>query len=73
MQIVDMVFICFGICVCIKINNCKILIGIVEIIGEVDKIVDIIVVIDKLDKIGLDNVNKELVEKGISGEVIVKL
>lgn len=62
---IDCVFGKFGVCVLIKINNCKILIGIVEIIGEVDKIVDIIVVIDKLDKIGLENVNVELVFKGI--------
>ena len=63
----------FGIRVCIKINNRKILTGIAEIIGEADKIVDITVAIDKLDKIGLDNVNKELAEKGISEEAIAKL
>ena len=57
MQIVDTVFSRFGIRVCIKINNRKILTGIAEIIGEADKIVDITVAIDKLDKIGLDNVN----------------
>ena len=73
MQIVDTVFTRFGIRVCIKINNRKILTGIAEIIGEADKIVDITVAIDKLDKIGLDNVNKELAEKGISGEAIAKL
>ena len=72
MQIVDTVFTRFGIRVCIKINNRKILTGIAEIIGEADKIVDITVAIDKLDKIGLDNVNAELKEKGIS-EAIAKL
>lgn len=73
MQIVDTVFTRFGIRVCIKINNRKILTGIAEIIGEADKIVDITVAIDKLDKIGLENVNKELTEKGISDEAIAKL
>lgn len=73
MQIVDTVFSRFGIRVCIKINNRKILSGIAEIIGEADKIVDITVAIDKLDKIGLDNVNTELREKGISDEAIAKL
>ena len=73
MQIVDTVFSRFGIRVCIKINNRKILTGIAEIIGEADKIVDITVAIDKLDKIGLDNVNAELRGKGISEEAIEKL
>jgi histidyl-tRNA synthetase len=73
MQIVDTVFSRFGIRVCIKINNRKILSGIAEIIGEADKIVDITVAIDKLDKIGLDNVNAELRSKGISDEAIEKL
>lgn len=73
MQIIDTVFSRFGIRVCIKINNRKILSGIVEIIGEADKIVDITVAIDKLDKIGLDNVNAELKEKGIGEEAIAKL
>ena len=73
MQIVDTVFTRFGIRVCIKINNRKILTGIAEIIGEADKIVDITVAIDKLDKIGLENVNAELKEKGISDEAIAKL
>ncbi|ERI85726.1 histidine--tRNA ligase [Bacteroides pyogenes F0041] len=73
MQIIDTVFSRFGIRVCIKINNRKILSGIAEIIGEADKIVDITVAIDKLDKIGLDNVNAELKEKGIGGEAIAKL
>lgn len=73
MQIVDVVFSRFGIRVCIKINNRKILSGIAEIIGEADKIVDITIAIDKLDKIGLENVNKELSDKGISDEAIAKL
>ena len=60
MQIVDTVFTKFGIRVQIKINNRKILSGIAEVIGEADKIVDITVAIDKLDKIGLDAVNEEL-------------
>ena len=57
----------------VKINNRKILTGIAEIIGEADKIVDITVAIDKLDKIGLDNVNAELASKGIPQEAIDKL
>ena len=73
MQIVDTVFSKFGIRVCIKINNRKILSGIAEVIGEADKIVDITVAIDKLDKIGLDNVNEELRKDGISEEAIEKL
>lgn len=60
MQIVDTVFTRFGVRVQIKINNRKILTGIAEVIGAADKIVDITVAIDKLDKIGLDNVNQEL-------------
>lgn len=72
-QMIDAVFNKFGIRVSIKINNRKILTGIAEIIGEADKIVDITVAIDKLDKIGLDNVNAELASKGISQEAIDKL
>lgn len=73
MQIVDTVFTKFGVRVQIKINNRKILTGIAEVMGEKDKIVDITVAIDKLDKIGLDNVNAELRENGISEEAIAKL
>ena len=69
-QITDEVFRHFGVRVCIKINNRKILSGIAEMIGEADKIVDITVAIDKLDKIGLDKVNEELIEKGISEQAI---
>ncbi len=73
MQIVDTVFARFGVRVQIKINNRKILTGIAEVIGAADKIVDITVAIDKLDKIGLDNVNAELREDGLSEEQIEKL
>lgn len=73
MQIVDTVFSKFGIRVCIKINNRKILTGIAEMIGQADKIIDITVAIDKLDKIGLDNVNEELRKAGIAEEAIGKL
>ena len=73
MQIIEEVFRRFGIRVCIKINNRKILSGIAEMIGEADKIVDITVAIDKLDKIGLDAVNEELRQVGISEEAIQKL
>ena len=72
-QIIDTVFNRFGICVSIKVNNRKILSGIAEIIGQADKIVDITVAIDKLDKIGLDNVNAELASKGVPQEAIEKL
>jgi len=69
-QIIDEVFRRFGIRVTIKMNNRKILTGIAEIIGEADKIVDITVAIDKLDKIGLDNVNEELRSKGLTEKAI---
>ena len=73
MQIIDTVFSRFGVRVQIKINNRKILTGIAEVIGAADKIVDITVAIDKLDKIGLDNVNQELREDGLSEQQIEKL
>ncbi len=73
MQIVDTVFSRLGVRVAIKINNRKILTGIAEVIGEADKIVDITVAIDKLDKIGIDKVNDELRADGISDEAIAKL
>ena len=73
MQSVDTVFTKFGIRVQIKINNRKILTGIAETIGAADKIVDITVAIDKLDKIGLDKVNEELREVGIAEEAIETL
>lgn len=73
MQIVDTVFTKFGIRVDIMINNRKILAGIAEVIGEADKIVDITVAIDKLEKIGIDNVNEELHNDGLPEEAIAKL
>ena len=73
MQMEDAVFTSFGIRVLIKINNRKILTGIAEVIGAADKIVDITVAIDKLDKIGLEKVNEELAANGISAEAIEKL
>jgi histidyl-tRNA synthetase len=72
-QIIDEVYKRLGIRVCIKINNRKILIGIAEIIGASDKITDITVAIDKLDKIGLESVNEELLSKGISESAIAAL
>ena len=72
-QIVDEVFRRLKVNVCIKLNNRKILSGIAEVIGEADKIVDITVAIDKLDKIGLENVNAELASKGIPQEAIILL
>ena len=73
MQIVDTVFSRFGVRVQIKINNRKILSGIAEVIGAADKIVDITVAIDKLDKIGIENVNAELRENGLTDEQIQRL
>lgn len=67
---IDEVFKRFGINVIIKINNRKVLSGIAEVIGAPDKIVDITVAIDKIDKIGLENVNAELLEKGLSQEAV---
>ena len=72
-QMIDMVFARFGVRVAIKLNNRKILSGIAEIIGAPEKIVDITVAIDKLDKIGLDKVNEELRSKEISDEAIARL
>ena len=72
-QIMDTVFQRLGIRVQIKINNRKLLSGIAEVVGAADKIVDITVAIDKLDKIGIDNVNEELRADGISEEAIAKL
>ena len=70
---IDEVFNRFGINVVVKLNNRKILSGIAEIIGAPEKIVDITVAIDKIDKIGIDNVNLELAEKGLSQEAIETL
>lgn len=73
MQIVDTVFTKFGIRIQIKINNRKILSGFAEVLDEADKIIDITVAIDKLEKIGLENVNAELKAGGITDEAIEKL
>src|SRR5690554_4470699 len=72
-QIVDEVYRRLNIRVLVKINNRKILAGIAETIGEADRMVDITVAIDKLDKIGLENVNKELEERGLSVKAIENL
>jgi len=73
MQIVDTVFTRFGVRVQIKINNRKILSGIAEVLGAADKIIDITVAIDKLDKIGLEKVNEELIANGLTPEQVEKL
>lgn len=73
LQMIDMVFKRLKIRVAIKLNNRKVLAGIAEIIGAPDKLVDITVAIDKLDKIGLDNVNAELADRGLSAETIAAL
>ena len=73
MQIIDEVFSRFGIRVSIKINNRKILTGIAEIIGAADKIIDITVAIDKLDKIGIEKVNEELLAAGLNAEQVQTL
>lgn len=72
-QIVREVYRRFGFRVSLHINNRKILAGIAEVIGEPEKMMDITVAIDKLDKIGIDNVNKELAERGLSNDAINKL
>jgi len=72
-QIIDEVFKRFGLNVCIKLNNRKVLSGIAEILGETERLTDITVAIDKFDKIGLENVNKELIEKGLSEDAIARL
>ena len=72
-QIVESVFRKLGINVVLKLNNRKILFGIAEAIGHADKMIDITVAIDKLDKIGLENVEKELLERGIEQEAIERL
>ena len=73
LSLIDMVFTELKVRVAIKVNNRKILSGIAEIIGEAEKITDITVAIDKIDKIGIENVNEELRTKGISEEAIVRL
>jgi len=72
-QIVEEVYRRLGIRTCLKLNNRKILAGIAEMIGESDRLVDITVALDKMDKIGLDNVNSELLEHGLSTEAVARL
>ncbi len=72
-EIVESVFSKLGINVVLKLNNRKILFGIAEAIGHADKMIDITVAIDKLDKIGLENVEKELLERGIEQDAIERL
>lgn len=73
LSLIDTVFTNLKIRTVVKLNNRKILSGIAEIIGEADKIIDITVAIDKIDKIGIDSVNEELLQKGISAEAVSKL
>jgi len=72
-QIVDHIYRNLGLRVVIKVNNRKILAGIAESIGETERIIDITVAIDKLDKIGIEKVNEELIQKGVAQEAILKL
>lgn len=72
-QIVEEVYRRLGINVCLHINNRKILAGIAQIVGQADKMIDITVAIDKLDKIGLDKVNQELLDKGLPQEAVSRL
>ena len=72
-QIVESVFRKLGINVVLKLNNRKILFGIAEAIGHADKMIDITVAIDKLDKIGMENVEKELLERGLEQEAVERL
>lgn len=73
LSMIDEVFSRLGIRIAIKLNNRKVLAGIAEIIGEPDKIIDITVAIDKIDKIGIDNVNAELLERGLTQEAVARL
>lgn len=73
LQMADEVFSRLGIRVAIKLNNRKVLAGIAEIIGEPDKLIDITVAIDKIDKIGIEKVEEELAERGLSPEAIERL
>ena len=72
-EMIDQAFQKFGIDVVVKLNNRKVLAGIAEWIGEADRIIDITVAIDKMDKIGLDKVNEEMMAKGIPAEAVEKL
>ena len=73
LQLIDEVFSRLGIRIAIKLNNRKVLAGIAELIGEPEKIVDITVAIDKIDKIGIDNVVAELIERGLSNDAVERL
>ena len=73
LQLIDEVFARFGINIAIKLNNRKVLAGIAEIIGEPERLIDITVAIDKIDKIGIDAVNEELASKGLAEEAIAAL
>ncbi|MDE7377042.1 MAG: histidine--tRNA ligase, partial [Muribaculaceae bacterium] len=73
LQLIDEVFATLGIRIAIKLNNRKVLAGIAELIGAPDKLIDITVAIDKIDKIGLEKVNEELAERGLSPEAITAL
>lgn len=73
LQLIDEVFRRLGIRITLKLNNRKVLAGIAELIGAPDRLVDITVAIDKIDKIGIDNVNAELAERGLSDEAIARL
>ena len=73
LQLIDEVFARLGIRIAIKLNNRKVLAGIAEVIGEPDKLIDITVAIDKIDKIGIDKVNEELADRGLSSEAISSL
>ena len=73
LQMIDEVFSRLGVRITIKLNNRKVLAGIAELIGAPDKIIDITVAIDKIDKIGLEKVQEELAERGISAEAIEKI
>ena len=73
LQMIDEVFRRLGINITIKLNNRKVLAGIAELIGELDKLIDITVAIDKIDKIGIDNVNSDLRERGLSDEAVNRL
>lgn len=73
LQLVDEVFARLGIRITIKLNNRKVLAGIAEMIGAPEKLTDITVAIDKIDKIGLDKVKEELAERGLPAEAIARL
>lgn len=73
LQLIDEVFTRLNVRIAIKLNNRKVLAGIAELIGAPEKIIDITVAIDKIDKIGLDNVKAELIERGLSDDAVARL